>query len=220
VSQGPNGFRIFNLPLKELNSGEKAWQKAQYIWEGEGCPRGLCWSPEGAVLAYHIEGPGGSGLYLLTPGEPPLGLGPGSSPAWSPDGRALAVERGTELWLVDREGKYAFPLRAGRSPAWSSKGHLAFIAIRSTERIMGYGPDGSPRLTVRRLQEEIRQIYLDTRGAGLEENKLKNIQDRPLWEGDGEDPEALKWLFPEGSSEPRTVYHGSFEALWGYKLYP
>lgn len=71
--------------------------------------------------------PDGTGRRLLTRSTPGVG-----EPAWSPDGRLVALTFGASIALVHPDGSGLRTLRrpAGavdHSPAWSSRGELAFL---------------------------------------------------------------------------------------------
>lgn len=198
---------------------EKALAKAEVILKvGRGKSlSGLAWSPDGKTLAYSLGEPGKQNeVYLLAEGKEPVNLGPGRRPAWSPDGTRLVVERTgesgrPELWLTGPNGEKGIYLAEGERPAWSSRGYLAFITVKTTERVLTYRPDGSPLFSVRQCQDEIRTINLGRKG-----DILFKKQDGPVLSGDrllmapdtrpGVD--ELNWLRRlelEGVKEPRTL---------------
>lgn|GEM_PF-1272784 len=178
---------------------------------------GLTWSPGGQTLACSLGEPDGrEEIYLLAKGKEPVSLGAGRHPAWSPDGSRLVVERTgdsgrPELWLIDPGGGAAALLTEGQRPAWGQRGYLAFIRVKTTERVLTYSPDGSPLFVARQRQGEIRTIDLGRKGAlppGQAAGKPLSA-DRLLLAPDtrpgGEELNWLRRLELEGVREPRTL---------------
>jgi TolB protein len=97
------------------------------------------WSPTGRRLAFYVDfgprdpevyvvGIDGSGLRRITRNRVS-----DSSPAWSPDGGRLAIERNARIATIDPDGSHARFLTPPRlhafDPAWSPSGRrIAFIA--------------------------------------------------------------------------------------------
>ncbi|HKB27911.1 MAG TPA: hypothetical protein VKC59_02715 [Candidatus Limnocylindrales bacterium] len=126
------------------------------------------WSPDGTTIAISTfgTGPGATDRLKLvavdaTPGAGLRDLGAGFSPTWSPDGQLLAVSRGTELWIVSRDGTtsrrisqgtYSPDLgEAGGAAVWSPDGtHLLFGAgdPANVYPLFIVGLDGAPERTV------------------------------------------------------------------------
>ncbi len=102
--------------------------------------RGLqpAWSPNGRRVAYIAPlASGSSDLYVVDADgthRAPLTRTPLAdevAAAWAPDGRSLVVERDGRLLIVRADGRRERPLTAGREPAWSSDGSLAFVSDRA-----------------------------------------------------------------------------------------
>jgi len=177
---------------------------------------GLAWSPDGQTLACSLSGPGGENeIYLLAKGREPVSLGAGRHPAWAPDGSRLVVERiggsgQPELWLTGPGGGEA-RLTEGERPVWSSRGYLAFIRVKTTERVLAYTPDGSPLFTVQQRQDEIRAVNAGRSGSLLSGRAGGRtlLGDRLLLAPDnrsgGEELNWLRRLESEGVREARTL---------------
>jgi len=177
---------------------------------------GLAWSPDGQTLACSLGEPGGKDeVYLLARGREPVFLGAGRHPAWAPDGSRLVVERTggsgqPELWLTGPGGGEA-RLTEGERPVWSSRGYLAFIRVKTTERVLAYTPDGSPLFTVQQRQDEIRAVNAGRSGNLLpgQTGERMLLGDRLLLAPDtrpgGEELNWLRRLESEGVREPRTL---------------
>lgn len=179
---------------------------------------GLAWSPDGRTLAYALGETGvqNEEIYLLEKGKEPAHLGAGRNPTWSPDGTMLVVERAgdsarPELWLTDAGGKRAVRLAEGEKPAWGRRGFLAFTRVKTTERVLAYGPDGAPLFTVRQSQDEVRTLYLGRSGdnAPTQPDGLPPQEGRLLLApAAGPGADELNWLKRlelEGVREPRTL---------------
>ena len=177
---------------------------------------GLAWSPDGQTLACSLSVPGGNNeIYLLAKGREPVSLGAGRHPAWAPDGSLLVVERigdsgQPELWLTGPGGGEV-RLTEGERPAWSSRGYLAFIRVKTTERVLTYSPDGSPLFTARQRQGEIRFVNPGRKGDILlkQPGGRMLLGDRLLLAPDtrpgGEELNWLRRLESEGVREPRAL---------------
>jgi Tol biopolymer transport system component len=74
----------------------------------------------------------GSGVTRLTTG---------GSPAWSPDGQRIALNRSGNIYVIDATGANEIQLVAGASPTWSPDGKR--IAFTSSEGIAVMNADGS-----------------------------------------------------------------------------
>jgi WD40-like Beta Propeller Repeat/Lysyl oxidase len=102
--------------------------------------RGLtpAWSPDGRRVAYIAPlASGSSDLYVVDAEgthRAPLTRTPLANEvaaAWAPDGRSLVVERDGRLLIVRADGRHERSLTAGREPAWSSNGRVAFVSERA-----------------------------------------------------------------------------------------
>jgi hypothetical protein len=61
----------------------------------------FAWNAAGTALAYRTSA---GALHVARPGGPPRDLGAADAFSWSPDGRWLAVARGSQLFLVREDG--------------------------------------------------------------------------------------------------------------------
>ena len=111
----------------------------------------------------------------------PFGLTGDRSPAWSPDGRRIAVERKDGgIDVVERESARRVPFADGEAPAWSRDGRwIAFVRIDSTSAALHVkGADGSGE----------RVVFIN-RSQGTYSNGWGNTREglplHPLWSPDG-----------------------------------
>jgi TolB protein len=86
---------------------------------------------------------GGGGLKRLTKGN-----ASSDNPAWSPNGRRIAFERGQHIWLMNANGTHKHQVTHGkleaRDPNWSPDGRLLiFAGDNMDEDIWTIRPDGS-----------------------------------------------------------------------------
>ena len=116
-----------------------------FVWERNGRVRlfaragsAPAWSPDGRRLAYvapaelgatdlYVADADGSHRAPLTRSE----TSDESSPDWAPDGRSLVVDRDGTLVVVRADGAVERVLTAGREPAWSRSGKIAFVSDRA-----------------------------------------------------------------------------------------
>lgn len=96
------------------------------------------WSPDGRRVAYIAPSASGSTeLYVVDADgaqRAPLTRTPLADEvmaAWAPDGRSLVVERDGQLLIVRADGRHERLLTAGREPAWSGGGRVAFVSDRA-----------------------------------------------------------------------------------------
>jgi Tol biopolymer transport system component len=115
------------------------------------------------------------------------------SPAFAPNGRRIVFDSGEprygsarDLWIADADGAHAQRLTSGSSPAWSTRGWIAFGSHGHLYRIR---PDGTGR---RRL----------TRGTGA----------LPTWSPDGRRLAFVShgvWVARADSTQPRHIVSGA-----------
>lgn len=96
----------------------------------------------------------------------------GNTPAWSPDGKRMAFERGGTIYAIDIDGSHETPLGAGRWPAWSPDG--ARIAFTSVAGISAMNADGSAVKTL--IRHDFRDDTYDPWDMGV---------GKPAWSPDG-----------------------------------
>jgi Tol biopolymer transport system component len=129
------------------------------------------WSPRGTLLAFERRRARTGKLYVQVAtagGRPIRTLGRGQQPAWSPNGRRLAILTNTGLTTIGADGSDPRQVALGASigygfpddPAWSPDGSSLAVALGSrwtavvpasggTARVLGVGqspawsPDGS-----------------------------------------------------------------------------
>ncbi|ADB53002.1 PD40 domain-containing protein [Conexibacter woesei] len=167
------------------------------------------WSPDGTRIAFDagtriglLDGDGGGTVRLL----PARGLNSGR-PVFSPSGTQLAFDAGPsaggqQLWISDLFGGGARRLtgRGGRSPAWSTRGTIAFerdgqlYAIRpdgsGLRRLTGRGgrapawsPHGTKLAFVRRRADLLYVMNAD--GSGLRQVRGPRGVESVRWSPDG-----------------------------------
>lgn len=86
----------------------------------------IAWSPSGAFIAFTSAAKGEPHLfYIFALGQSsPTDLGPGSSPAWTPDSKSLAYIRGTfpddNIWITSIENPAPLQLTFETNYAWAN----------------------------------------------------------------------------------------------------
>ena len=162
----------------------------------------------------------GTGVQDLDPGF----IGFDDNPAWSPNGKRIAFDRGTskdtghEIWLIDANGanltKLTSESKNATNPAWAPDGtHLVYQAgtklvtiatdgTARTELVIGAAPDWAPddsRIVFQRFVNGLTDIFLvDPDGANLH-NITKSIdaeEHTPSWS-----PDAKSIVFQRGGSD-------------------
>ncbi len=110
------------------------------------------WSPDGRELAFHTRADGDAVWIVPSAGgEPHRFTDGGAAPvAWSPDGRWMVVNRGADLYRVERDGSGDVRLGRGNSPRVSRDGRWIFYNIIGGPRAGLYAHSVVDR-TVRRL---------------------------------------------------------------------
>lgn len=167
------------LPAALAFSRAEAAGGGIFVWERSGRVRLFArsgtaptWSPDGRRLAYvapaalgatdlYVADADGSHRAPLTRSE----AADETSPDWSPDGRSLVVDRDGTLVVVRADGALERVLTAGREPAWSRSGRIAFVSDRT----------GSDELYV-----------IDSTGRGLRRlTTSPAAESAPSWSPDG-----------------------------------
>jgi len=111
----------------------------------------------------------------------PFGRTGDHSPAWSPEGRRIAVVRkGGGIDVVERESGRRVSLADGEEPAWSGDGRwIAFVrGDRASDALRVIGADGSGERVV--FTNRARGSYSNGWGRAPE-----GIPSDPLWSQDG-----------------------------------
>ena len=150
------------------------------------------------VSQLYSEEPSGAGLAQLT-----LGAGGWGAPLPSPDGRFVAAFRGSQLWLMQGDGRGARLLTesATTSLSWSRDSRrLAFVsgqaiwtvaAAAGPPRQVTHGhADGSPSLSpdgrsIAFLRSVPPGVVLVVRRRGRERVVLRHVLGAPAWSPDG-----------------------------------
>jgi dipeptidyl aminopeptidase/acylaminoacyl peptidase len=179
--------------------------------------------------------PDGSGKTDLDPGY----AGFDDNPAWSPDGKRIAFDRGTskesghEIWLIDANGanlsKLTTESKLATDPSWSPDGtHLVYqvgsklvtIATDGTERtelVLGAAPDWAPdgsRITFQRSVNGLTDIFLVNPDGTELHNITKTIDAEEHTPGWSPDAKTIVFQRSGGDSDIWAMRRdGTFQIL-------
>jgi Tol biopolymer transport system component len=158
------------------------------------------------------------GVYRLEPGHPTSAphlfvaradgsavtrLVPGSWPAWSPDGRRIALQRNGEIYLINADGSDEARVSEGEHPAWSPDGTR--IVFTSGEGIAVMASDGSAVTTV--LRHDFRDDTYAPWDMGVGKPAWSPDGERIAFEhlGDGDLQPAQIYIMNADGSDPRRL---------------
>lgn len=132
------------------------------------------WSPKGSTIAFSAYVHPGFPLYVLDVDRgsaPRMIAEDGYNPTWSPDGRRLAFNSSSGLWIVRVDGS----------------GLLRLSGIRSSNfpRLPTWSPDGTRIAFVTRPLVALKLVVVDVRN-GSTQTLARGVESRqPAWSPDG-----------------------------------
>jgi Tol biopolymer transport system component len=203
---------------------------------GGDLPTAPAFSADGSKLVFERESPLGFGSIVVANADGSgehLVPGEGHRPSLSPDGRRLALDSGSSVWVERLNGSGRTRLAPGEDPAWSPDGRrIAFVsggdvyvaradgssARRLTRDGGNYGPDWSPAGKALTFWHTRSANTIEVVGANGRGRTSLGAGMQPAWSPDGSRiaftcPRGVCTMRPDGSGR-RLSIAGGFMPAW------